>query len=219
MGLILTKSYLFKRHLYIVIISCLLLIGVTPLAVVSILQSIYPAPTSNLEVPLLLNSGMVQARGAEFSVLLWSEDGTIPIDVMTQFPMPDWIWTQKDQQTNRGNIAATLTGKRVINQTEESLIYTWYTAMAPVLKKKGVQIYLDERIPEAIDISAYLTHTNALPSQWFLFGNLISIAGYNKNIDTNVTAGKDRINIQLLSRAQMTDGNTVLAIPALLKEF
>lgn len=219
MGLILTKSYIFKRHLFIVIISCLLLIGFKPFVVECILQSIQPAPTSNSEAPLLLNSGMVQARGAEVSVLLWSEDGTIPIDIMTQFPMPDWIWTQKEQQTNSGNIAATLTGNRVINQTEESMIYTWYTAMAPVLKKNGIQIYLDERVPEAIDISAYLSHTNTLPSQWFLLDNLVSIAGYQRNIGTNILAGKDRINIQLLSRGEMTDGNTVLAIPALLKEF
>ncbi len=219
MGLIITKSYILKRHLFIVIISCLLLIGINPFVVECIRQSIQPGPTFNSEVPLLLNSGMVQARGAEVSVLLWSEDGTIPIDLMTQFPMSDWIWTQKEQQTNRGNIATTLTGNRVINQTEESMIYTWYTAMAPVLKKNGIQIYLDERVPEAIDISAYLSHTNSLPSQWFLLDNLVSIAGYKKNIDTNVIAGKDRINIQLLSRGQMTEGNTVLAIPALLKEF
>jgi len=76
-----------------------------------------------------------------------------------------------------------------------------------------------ESIPQAIDISAYLSQTNALPTQWVLSDNLLSIAAYQNIIETSVMAGQDRINIQLLSRGKNTEGQSVLAIPVLLKQF
>ena len=89
--------------------------------------------------------------------------------------------------------------------------------MVRQLAQSGGQIYIDERVPQAIDISAYLSKTNALPAQWALSDSLVSIAAYQKNLPSTVMAGNDRINIQLLSRGN--GGQTVLAIPVLLEEF
>ncbi|HBW37786.1 hypothetical protein [Desulfosporosinus sp. BICA1-9] len=219
MGLTLPQFHLARKGVLLIVIGCLMLIGFKSWVIEGVLQSNQPVHSSTTAAPLLLNNGMVQAQEAEVSIILWSEDGTIPIELWTQRPMPDWKWSHEEQLTKRGNSAATLTGHRVIDKTEERMLYTWYTTISPILAKEGVKIYLDERIPEAIDISGYLCQSNTLPSQWFLLDNMVSIAGYQSNIGTSVMAGQDKINIQLLSRGQNTDGQTVLAIPALLKEF
>ena len=171
------------------------------------------------KVPLLINSGLVQAKEAKVTVVLWFENGEIPTDIGLIKPLPDWTWTYKESQTSSGKVAITLSGQRNMDKNEESNLYTWYTIMAQQLVQAGGRIYLDERVPQAIDISAYLSKTNALPAQWDLSDNLVSIAAYQKDISTNVMAGNDRINIQLLSRGKNNEGQTVLAIPALLEEF
>lgn len=176
-------------------------------------------PHSQTAVPLLLNSEAVWAKEAEVSVVLWFENGEIPLGIWTTGPMPDWTWTYKESQTTSGKVAVTLSGHHRMNKNEESNLYTWYTIMVRQLAQTGGQIYIDERVPQATDVSAYLSKTNALPAQWALSGSLVSIAAYQKNLPTNVMAGNDRINIQLLSRGKHNEGQTVLAIPVLLKEF
>ncbi|MDR3599940.1 MAG: hypothetical protein P4L49_05560 [Desulfosporosinus sp.] len=177
------------------------------------------AKNSQTKVPLLLNSGAVLTKEAEVSLIIWSENGDIPLEIWTKGPLPDWSWDYKELQTESGKTAVTLSGHRPIDKNEESKLYSWYTIMAQELSKTGGRIYLDERVPQAIDISAYLSQTNALPAQWALMGNLLSIAAYQNNFKTSVMAGQDRINIQLLCRGEKTAGQTVLAIPALLEEF
>jgi len=174
---------------------------------------------SQTAVPLLLNSGVVQAKEAEVSVVLWFENGEIPFGIWCEKPAQDWIWTYKQSQTVSGKVAVTLSGHHRMNKNEESNLYTWYTIMARQLAQTGGQIYIDERVSQATDISAYLSKTNALPAQWALSDSLVSIAAYQKSLPTNVMAGFDRINIQLLSRGRHNEGQTVLAIPALLEEF
>lgn len=213
------KPYMSKnKYLLLIIISCVILLWVKPLGIERVFQSSESVNSSYKTEPLLLNAGLVQAQKAELSIILWVENGIIPIEVWTQLPMPDWAWSLNEQQTKHGN-TATLSGHRVIDKDEERMLYTWYTKMAPILAKNGVRIYLDERVSEAIDVSAYLSQSNILPAQWFLLENMVSIAGYQSNLEESVMAGQDRINIQLLSRGKNTDGQTVLAIPALLKEF
>ena len=201
------------------IIACIFIIGLilysyrvqTPLK-----DSLIFSPTT---VPLLLNSGEVQTKEADVSIILWFENGNIPTETWTKRPMPDWKWTYSELQTGSGKVAVTLSGHRLIDKNEESNLYKWYTIMAQELAKTGGRIYIDERVDQAIDISAYLSKTNALPAQWALIGNMLSIAAYQNSFPINVLAGQDKINIQLLSRGKNTEGRTVLAIPVLLKEF
>lgn len=213
------RFHLSKKKYLLIIIACVILIWVKPLSIEGALQSSESTHESYNIEPLLLNAGLLQAQKAELSIILWVENGTIPIEVWTQLPMPDWAWSLNEQRTKNGNTAATLTGHRVIDKDEERILYTWYTKIAPAFAEDGVRIYIDERVSEAIDVSAYLSQSNTLPAQWFLLDNMISIAGYQRDFGESVMAGQDRINIQLLSRGKSTDGQTVLAIPALLKEF
>ena len=172
---------------------------------------------SSTAVPMLINSGIVQSKEAEIKVILWFEDGEIPIEVWAKRPMPDWVWTSKSLQTESGKVAVTLSGSHLMNKNEERNLYTWYTTMAQQLDKVGGKVYIDERVPQTIDIAAYLSQVSALPAQWSLFGNTVSIAAYNSNLKTMVMAGQDRINIQLLCRGKNNEGQTVLAMPALLE--
>ncbi len=171
------------------------------------------------EVPLLLNSGLVEGKEAEVTLILWFEDSDIPSAIRANKPTPDWIWAYKELQLECGKVSATLTGQRLLNKNEERNLFAWYTTMVPQINKAGGRIYLDERIPQVIDTSAYLSQTNALPTQWVLIDNMVSIAAYHNNLEMSVMAGQDRINMQLLSRGNNTGGQSVLAIPVLLKQF
>jgi hypothetical protein len=201
------------------IIACILIIGLGSYYYRVEIPSKDPAIASQTTVPLLLNSGEVQTKEAEMSIILWFENGDIPQGTWTKLPTTDWTWTYKELQTGSKKVAVTLSGHRQIDKNEESSLYKWYTTMAQELAKTGGLIYIDERVDQAMDISAYLSKTNALPAQWALIGNMLSIAAYQNHFSTSVLAGQDRINIQLLSRGKNTEGRTVLAIPALLKEF
>ncbi len=170
-------------------------------------------------VPLLLNSGEVQAEEADISIILWLKNGNIPKGAWTKPPTPDWTWTYNELKVGSELVAVTLSGHQMIDKNEEIDLYQWYTTMSRELAKTDGMIYIDERVDQAMDISAYLSKTNAYPAQWALIGNMISIAAYQNSFSTSVLAGQDRINIQLLSRGKNNEGRTVLAIPALLKEF
>lgn len=182
-------------------------------------SSANPAGFSQTTIPLLLNSGEVQTREAEVSIVLWFENGDIPDRTWTNLPTMDWKWTYNELQTGPENIAITLSGHQLINKNEEIDLFKWYTNMQQEFARTGGLIYIDERVDQAMDISAYLSKTNALPAQWALIGNMVSIAAYQNNFMTSVLAGQDRINIQLLSRGKNNERRTVLAIPALLQEF
>lgn len=176
------------------------------------------APMSE-KVPLLLNSGLTQSNEAEFSLILWFEKGEIPQKIWTELPIKDWVWTSNTLRTEDGQEAKTLFGQHLVNKNEENILFTWYTTMAQEVSKAGGKIYLDERVPKMVDVSAYLSQVKARPLQCSYLGNMVSIAAYKTNLGTDVRAGKDRINIQLLSRGKSTEGQSVLAMPALLEEF
>lgn len=208
------------RNIIKTIITCSLIIGLVSYSYSIDMPSKDPAILSQTTVPLLLNSGEVQTERAEVSIILWFENGDIPHRTWTKRPTPDWVWTYNELQTGSEKVAVTLSGHQIIGKNEETNLYKWYTTMAEELAKTGGLVYLDERVDQSMDISAYLSKTNAQPAQWALIGNMISIAAYQDDFSTSVLAGQDRINIQLLSRhGKNNEGKTVLAIPALLKEF
>ncbi|WP_242865804.1 hypothetical protein [Desulfosporosinus sp. HMP52] len=174
---------------------------------------------SNKKMPLLLNSGFLEANEAEATLILWIENTEVPTYILGNMPTENWKWNYKELEMKNGKVARMLTGQDILNKEEEIKLFAWYTNMVPLIEKAGGKIYLDERTPEAIDISAYLSQTNADPMQWMLIDNMISSAAYQKNIETTVMAGQDQVNIQILSRGKGSDGRSVLAIPVLLKEF
>lgn len=204
-----------------ILVVCIMIAGLAAFSyrmeTPSKVQSI--ASDSTVTVPLLLNSGEVNTQEADITVILWFKNGVIPIEAWTKLPIREWVWKYNELQTGSGNVAVTLSGHQLIDISEESDLYKWYTVMVEDLAQVGGLIYLDERVNQTMDISSYLSKSNAHPAQWVLIGNMLSIAAYQSNLDTFVLAGQDRINIQLLSRGKDAGGQTVLAIPALLKEF
>ncbi|MBP1759393.1 MAG: hypothetical protein H6Q63_310 [Firmicutes bacterium] len=209
------------RHIreVITMLVCILMFcfGVHALSVME--QSKNTIQIDKPSVPLLLNSGIVQAEKAEFNIIIWFEDKEIPLAIRTMKPTPDWIWTYKELNNENKKGAVTLSGQCSLNKNEERNLFAWYTTMGPQIEMAGGKVYLDERIPETIDISAYLSQTNAVPIQCVLLDNMISTAAYQSDIESSVMAGQDRINIQLLSRGKKTEGQSVLAIPVLLQQF
>ena len=201
------------------IIACSLSIALLSCFFSLVAPYIEAAIVQQAVVPLLLNSGEVHTKEAEVSIILWFENGNIPDQTRTTRPTLDWEWTYNHLNTGSKKDVATLSGHRLINKIEERDLYKWYTIMEQELAKTGGMIYIDERVDQAMDISSYLSKTNAIPAQWASTDNMVSIAAYQTNFSTSVIAGQDRINIQLLSRGKNTEGRSVLAIPALLKEF
>jgi|GEM_PF-658988 len=210
-----------NRYIKIIIVSLVwtLMISFGIHALRAITQSKETVLNAKAQVPLLLNSGIVQAKDAKVTVILWFEDRDIPLKIRISRPTSDWIWTYKELEIENEKVSATLTGQQSLNKVEENNLLAWYNSMVPKIEKVGGKIYLDERTPQAMDIAAYLSRTNADPSQWVLIDNMISTAAYQKNIGTNVIAGQDQVNIQLLSRGKGNEGQSVLAIPVLVKEF
>lgn len=173
----------------------------------------------NSEIPLLLNSGCARADYAHVNLTLWFENPTIPDLIWTEKPTPDWQWVSKELKTTTQQTAISLSGEDIMNKSQEKDLLKWYTTMAPIIEKAGGIIYFDERVPEVIDVAGFLSKVNIEPAQWILTGNLTSVAAYQEALQTSVLAGKDRINIQLVSRGDSHKGQTVLAIPVLLNEF
>lgn len=183
------------------------------------IQTLESVKLNHTEVPLILNSNVVKTEKAEVIVTLWMENCEMPDNILNNKPLPGWKWTLKKLSNASGLEAITISGHKVIDKNEERNLYTWYTDMAQKLSQRGCQIYLDERVPQAIDVCSYLSEKKARPAQWSLSNDLISVAAYVKDVPTSVMAGQDQINMQLLSRGKSAEGQTVLAIPALLEEF
>lgn len=171
------------------------------------------------EVPLLLNSGISDMKDAEMSIIVWFDKRDIPLTIWLSEPTLDWKWYYKELQMKNGKVAATLTGQTIIDKSQEAGFFAWYNKMLPKIENAGGRVYLDERTSQAIDTSAYLSQTNADPAQCVLIDNMISTAAYQTDINTSVIAGHDQLNIQLLSRGKGSEGQSVLAIPVLIKEF
>ncbi|MDQ7093036.1 YwmB family TATA-box binding protein [Desulfosporosinus sp. PR] len=170
-------------------------------------------------IPLLLNSQQVASQKATVRLIIWFDDLKGGLVKLPNPPLKNWKWESKELYAGNGKRAMTISGESILNKNEEQQLYTWYTIMARSIAKEGGRVYLDERIPESLDISAYLSHLKAQPIEWALSDNLVSIAACERQINPSVKVGNDRINLQLLSRGESSTGQTVLAMPVLLEEF
>lgn len=213
-----------SRHLYTgspkiieILLACFLaILSVKGGSLTAGYHSTLPTKT---EIPLLLNSRQVMSDKAQFKVVIWFDDSKLTLDQLPKPPLKNLKWSFKDLQAGNGKRAITLSGKCIVDKKEEQEVFTWYTIMARKIAREGGRIYLDERVPESLDISAYLTHIQAQPVQWSLTGNLVSIAARQHQINSKVKVGNDSINVQILSRGETAEGQTVLALPVLLEEF
>lgn len=169
--------------------------------------------------PLLLSSGLTEVSEAEVHVLLWFEgendfENSSLIEEIQS--IAGWKW---DYQRSSSNGAITLTGSRHLNASEEAEILTWFQQIAKSVELEGGKAFLDERVQAGIDIRTYLEENGFQSVQGVMTGKTFSVAGRKKDFFSEVQAGQDSINIQLLSRSTSQGEKTVLAIPVLLEEF
>lgn len=85
-------------------------------------------------------------------------------------------------------------------------------------RESGGNAYLDERVPEGMDIAQYALKQNILPRQFSLSEGVFSVVGWQESSLPQVAAGNDKVNIQVISQGY-GQGKTALAIPVLLEEF
>lgn len=173
---------------------------------------------------LLLNSGLADASEAELRITLWFEQKNEAgyLNVMNNLPQNGWEWeTVKKEGLSKTEPrqALTIHGQRQITRSQEAEVMAWFTALSQQVRQAGGQAYLDERVATGIDVEAYFSENSIIPKQWTVSGKTSSLAGYSKAPLPSVQAGRDIVNLQLLSRCTVHGENTVLAIPALLEEF
>jgi hypothetical protein len=206
------------RKIVYIIIVCFLLVGMKS-------TILYARDSNSLQwhhaqkIPLLLNSKQVTDNKAIVKVVIWFEDSVDFPYQIPKFPLKNWNWSYKYLQAGNSKKAVTISGECFLDKEEELQVYAWYTKTAPIIERKGGKVFLDERISESLDVSAYLDQVHATPVEWSLADNLVSIAASQQQINTCVKAGNDTINMQMLSRGQGKNGQTLLAIPVLLEEF
>ncbi|WP_407306251.1 YwmB family TATA-box binding protein [Desulfosporosinus sp. SB140] len=215
-----TTQYSLRGSSKIIVVALVCFMVLNLNANVSLIRNQTPVEhLTDTTIPLLLNSQQVASKKATVKMVIWFDGTKGTFDQLPDPPLKNWTWDYKELQAGNGKKAITISGESILDKSEEHQVYTWYTIMAQNIAKEGGRIYLDERIPERLDISAFLSHIQAQPVEWALSDNLVSIAACEPQINSSVKVGNDRINLQLLSRGEVSNGQTVLAIPVLLEEF
>ncbi|MDA8228924.1 MAG: YwmB family TATA-box binding protein [Desulfitobacterium hafniense] len=167
--------------------------------------------------PLLLDSGLTTEEQANLkAIILFNHKVATPELFL---PKNGWEWKISEYTVPGKDVSRlTITGQKTVTKNTERASYIEYLNLAQEVKKLGGRAYLDERINEVIDISAYFTKTQIIPLQWAITDNVVSFAAYKKNGPHPVFAGKDKINVQIATRNR-DKAQTVLAVPVLLEEF
>ncbi|CDX05052.1 Hypothetical protein DPCES_5166 [Desulfitobacterium hafniense] len=167
--------------------------------------------------PLLLSTGLVEAQEAELRIILWFEEGKPQENFLNKLPQEGWVW-QESHPANSMSAGYSLAGYTRISQKSEQAIFSWYQGLVQDVGQAGGIAYLDERVPEGMDIAHYALQQNILPRQFSLSESVSSVAGWQESLLPRVVAGNDKVNIQVISQGY-GQGRTALAIPVLLEEF
>lgn len=186
-------------------------------------MSIHPSRNAQSYPQLLLNSGLTEANEAEVQIILWFEDGMQLSEASEindlELPQAGWEWRSVGKETGDSKQALSISGYRRVNEAQETQVLEWFEPFAQKVRHRGGIAYLDERVQDGVDVGAYLSQNGFEPKQWAISGTTASIAGWQSGFFPAVQAGRDSVNIQLLTRSTAQGGKTVLAIPALLEEF
>lgn len=171
-----------------------------------------PVARSAMNPTLLLDSGLVRASEAEVKVVVWlpKKDGAVARSLLPK----DWEW-----KVRTGGPGFSAESTRTITDAGEKGLMEWYIHLAKTLKSEHGQVYLEERVHEALDIEHYFVLTDAVPLQWAHSAGTVSLSGNAPGLGEPVLAGSDPINIQVLTRVNERGGETMLALPVLLTEF
>ncbi|MFZ3101204.1 MAG: hypothetical protein WA113_03210 [Desulfitobacteriaceae bacterium] len=168
--------------------------------------------------PFLLEYNNV-AQVAEVKIIIWCENEYQIEQFREILPSEKWQWEENVKYTAQGRKAISLVGQTKLDRLGELSLKKWYFDWAGRINSAGGQVYLDERILETIDVAAFLSQVGAEPKQWMLEGSTLSVAALRHGLGEGVSAGKDQVNLQLLTRSSEGHQKSVLALPTLLEEF
>ena len=180
-------------------------------------QAFSPAVKAQDKHPLLLSTGLLEAQEAELRIILWFAKGKPQENFLNKLPQEGWVW-QESHPANSMSAGYSLAGYTRISQKSEQAIFSWYQGLVQDVGQAGGIAYLDERVPEGMDIAHYALQQNILPRQFSLSESVSSVAGWQESLLPRVVTGNDKVNIQVISQGY-GQGRTALAIPVLLEEF
>lgn len=159
------------------------------------------------------------AKEAEVKVIIWFDNQDSSELLREKLPSNNWQWEKAIRYTAEGKKIISLVGRTRVDRKQELELKKWYFELVGRIKDAGGKVYLDERIYDSIDIVAFLSKAGAEPQQWMLDDNTFSVAALKSNLGNDIYAGKDKVNMQLLTRISNGNKLSVLALPALIDEF
>lgn len=157
------------------------------------------------------------AQEAEVKVIIWYKNQDLSKEISEGLPAGNWLWEKSF--TNDGKKITSLVGRTKVDRIKELELKEWYYKFSTRIKDVGGQVYLDERIYDNIDIVAFLSKSGAKPQQWMLNENTLSVAALKSGLGNKIYAGKDEVNMQLLTNISKGHRQSVLAFPVLIDEF
>jgi hypothetical protein len=168
--------------------------------------------------PLLLEYNN-SANEADVKVIIWFDKQDSSELFRKELPTDKWHWEKAIRYNVDGKMITGLVGRTKVDRRKELELKKWYFGLDSRIRDAGGKVYLDERIQANIDVIDFLCKAGAEPQQWMLDGNTLSVAARKSDLENNIYAGKDKVNMQLLTRITNGYQQSVLALPALVDEF
>jgi len=210
-----------SKKLYVlicVVMLILIMINWSKFDLNSVYFGSYRQETTSSSSPFLLEYDGI-AKEAEVKIIIWFENGNSIEQFREILPSGKWHWEESVKFTAKGQKATSLVGQAKVDRVGELGLKRWYFDWVGRINSAGGQVYLDERIQETVDIAAFLSQDGAEPKQWMLEGSTLSVAALKPGWGKGVVAGKDQVNLQLLTRSSEGSHQAVLALPTLIEEF
>lgn len=198
----------------------LLLIFLTPTILFADLK--YPSRNcQGQEFPLLLNSGLIACEQATIGYIIWTEEMRELPAVEKKLESSGLAWHKLLLSDYSGRNAVKYSTQISMKKENEVQALECYHMLSEQLKGLKVRLYFEERIESALDLDAYLERSRIEAIQKVQTPGITSISGFCKSLPEVVKAGRENVNIQILTKNNVGTGTgkTVLAFPALLEEF
>ena len=173
------------------------------------------------EIPLLLNSGSVAGEKATVEYILWTEDVSELTKIEKILQSTGLVWHKITLSNYSERNAYQYMAEIEIKKENEEQALEIYHLLTNKIKRIKVRLYFEERVDSALDFDSYLKKSQIDIRQRVQLPDLISISGFHHDLRDVVKAGKQNINIQIMTKKgnESKKGRTVLAIPVLFEEF
>ena len=203
-----------KKILYGLLILLLLFPGLLFANLAVYNQNIYKH-----ELPLLLNSGLVDCETSDVKYILWTNKSSA-------LPVLDQIVNNSGDAWEK-NVICDFTGKRIykyiredrVDSIREKDITEYLNQLEKQISGWEISLYFQQTIKGNLDIETYIQTTKVREVQRVETDEFVSLTGYNENIRKSIWVAVTPINTQILTRQSGSAAKTTLAIPALLEEF